>query len=518
MATHQHITLKLLVNKTKNCVALVESDLDFVDVLLSFLTLPVGTVVRLLNKQSSLGCFDKLYHGVEQLDKKYLVTAACKSMLTNPVSSSGVRCQKLKINVDEMGNLYTCICKSCPHRTFSYYPSAKCLCGGDLHKSIRYDLNQDYVNYEELHGVFIKGAKFAVTDDLSVSLIEHAMSSLNECCNGDWGNMEERLVKIEQAQVSFLFLPVPQPIKMIKKLNVHMQVLQILKRSLVSDTPLSDVLLRNGEGISPKFSVPLPVEKTVAIKASDKEKKIFRIKLALMGNKVLYAEAAQDFVDVIFSFLAFPLGALKKHLGSRFRIACLNNLYGSAELLASSGYVVSGCEERLLNPKLAPYFNCKHQVIGVEERKQDVYYACPLRCKLSARRYYCHSHHFNRPNAKPAKLIDPKRHPRWSDSADGSYCKKLMYLVSDELVVVPLSLTAVISVSKEISGTVKMAELGIAEEEVLDLLNAALSSKTALTDAFLARVGSVPSSVERKGESSIGWKRKRGRMNRVEES
>ncbi|XP_042423488.1 uncharacterized protein LOC122011125 [Zingiber officinale] len=289
------------------------------------------------------------------------------------------------------------------------------------------------------------------------------MSSLNECCNGDWGNMEERLVKIEQAQV-----------------------LQILKRSLVSDTPLSDVLLRNGEDISPKFSVPLPVEKTVAIKASDKEKKIFRIKLALMGNKVLYAEAAQDFVDVIFSFLTFPLGALKKHLGSRFRIACLNDLYGSAERLASSGYVVSGCEERLLNPKLAPSFNCKHQVIGVEERKQDVYYACPLRCKLSA--------------------------------GDGSYCKKLMYLASDELVVAPLSLTAVVSVRKEISGTVKMAELGIAEEEVLDLLNAALSSKTALTDAFLARVGCVPSSVERKGESSIGWKRKRGRMNRVEES
>ncbi|XP_074561506.1 uncharacterized protein LOC141817777, partial [Curcuma longa] len=359
MAAKQRITLKLLVNKTKNCVALVESDLDFVDVLLSFLTLPVGTVVRLLNKQSSLGCFDKLYHGVEQLDKKYLVTAACKSMLTNPVSSSAVRCQKLKINVDEMGNLYACICKSCPHRTFSYYSSVKCLCGGDMHKAIRYDLNQDYVNYEELHGVFIKGAKFAVTDDLSVSLIEHAMSSLNECCNGDWSNMEERLVKIEQAQV-----------------------LNILKRSLVSDTPLTDVLLHNGEDISSKFSVPPPVEKTVAIEASDKEKKSCRIKLALMGNKVLYAEAGQDFVDVIFSFLTFPLGALKKHLGSRFRIACLNNLYGSAERLASSGYVVAGCEERLLNPKLAPYFNCKCQVIGVEEEQQDVYYACPLRCKL----------------------------------------------------------------------------------------------------------------------------------------
>lgn len=140
--------------------------------------------------------------------------------------------------------------------------------------------------------------------------------------------------------------------------------------------------MHNGEDISPKFSVP-PVEKTVAIKASDKEKKICRIKLALMGNKVLYAKAGEDFVDVMFSFLTFPLGALKKHLGSRFRIACLNNLYGSAERLASSGYVVADCEERQLNLKLAPYFNCKHQVVGVEEQQQDVYSACPLRCKLS---------------------------------------------------------------------------------------------------------------------------------------
>lgn len=53
--------------------------------------------------------------------------------------------------------------------------------------------------------------------------------------------------------------------------------------------------------------------------------------------------------------------------------------------------------------------------------------------------------------------------------------------------------------------------------QVLDLLNAALSSKTVLTDAFLARAGCVPSLVERKGELSIGWKRKRGRMKRLEE-
>lgn len=473
----QQISLKVFVNKTKNCVAFVESELDFVDVLLSFLTLPVGTVIRLLNKQSSLGCFDKLYESVKQLDKKYFATAACRSMLTNPMNSSGVKCQKLKININEMGELYTCLSYNCIHRSFSYYSGLKCQCGGDIAKAVDYDLNRDQVDYQELHGVFIKGAKFVVTDALSISSIEDALSSLDDWGNGDWSNLELRSVKIERAQV-----------------------LDILKRSLISGTPLTDVLLHDGQHITPEYSAS-PVGKTVASKTFDKENKIYSIKLALTRSKVLYAVSSQDFVNVIFSFLTFPLGTLKKHLGSRFRNGCLNNLYGSAELFGSLGSLVSGCEERLLNPKLAPYFNPECQVIGVEEEKQDVYYACSLRCKLSATTYRCAcAHNYMIYQAEQAKLIDPKRHPTRSDSPYGSYCKELMYMVSDELVVTPLCLTEAFLLRKEFSEPVRMAELGIAEEEALELLNVALSSKTALTDAFFARANGVLTSVDEKAE------------------
>ncbi|XP_074570550.1 uncharacterized protein LOC141827210 [Curcuma longa] len=467
-------TLKVFVNKAKNCVAFVESDLDFVDVLLSFLTLPVGTVVRLLNKQSSLGCFDELYQGVERLDEKYLATAACRSMLTKPVNSSGVKFQKLKINIDEMGELYTCTSKLCSYRALSYYSSLECHCGHDMDKAISHDLDQDTVNYEGFHGVFVKGGKFLVTDALLVASIEHA-SSFFGCY--DWSDLEERSIRIQRAQV-----------------------LHILKRSLVSDTPLTDVLLRNGEGISPKFSVPPPVEKTVAIKASGKENKILRIKLALVGNKVLYAEAGQDFVDEIFSFLTFPLGTLKKQLGSRCRIGCLNNLYYSATRLASSGYVIEGCEERLLNPKLAPYFNCKDQILGVEVEKEEMYYACDYRCRLSATRYHCSSPGHRGRKAKRALLIDPKTSPEGLSFPEGSFCKELTYMVSDELIVTPFSFSSVISLHREISEPVKMADLVIDKEEVLDLLDAALSSSTALTDAFFARANAALCLVDEKGE------------------
>ncbi|KAG6483720.1 uncharacterized protein LOC122014048 [Zingiber officinale] len=466
MATNQQqITLNVYVNKMKNCVAFVESDLDFVDILFSFLTLPVGTIVRLLKKQSSLGCFDKLYQGV---DSKYLATAVCRLMLTKPVNSSGVKCQKLKINIDEIGKLFTCASKICSYRALSYYSSLEhCRCGHHMDRKISYDLNRDYVNYEECRGVFIKGNKFLVTDSLLVESLEHAKSSFVGPY-GVWNGLEERSITIEQAQV-----------------------LQILKRSLISDTPLTDVLLRNEEDIPPRLSVPLPVVKTVAIKASDKENKIYRIKLALVGNRVMYAEAGQDFVDVILSFLTFPLGALKKHLGSRFKIACLNNLYGSAERLASSGFVVEGCEENLLNPKLAPYFNCKHQVIGVEVDKEPLYFACDYRCRLSAKRYNCYSPGHSGMKAKRALLIDPKTSTEGLNFSEGSFCKQITYMVSDELVVTPFSFTPVFSLHRNISEPVKMVELGIDKEEVLDLLDAALSSSTALTDAFFDRANAA---------------------------
>ncbi|KAG6483712.1 hypothetical protein ZIOFF_060364 [Zingiber officinale] len=475
MTTSQkEITLKVFVNKTKNCVAFVDSGLDFVDVLLSFLTMPVGTVVRLLNRQSSLGCFDKIYQSVEQLDEKYLVTAGCRSMLTNPVNSSGVKCQKLRINIAEMGKLYKCSYANCTQRNYSYYSGLKCQCGGGINTAVSYDLNQDDVNYEEFRGVFIKGAKFVVTDALCISLVEDLISTLNECGNGDRNQLEERLV------------------------------VRILKRSLISDTPLTDVLLQNGEDTPPpKVSVP-SIEKTVEKKAFDEEKKIYKLNMALTRNKVLYAVANHDFVDLLFSFLTLPLGSLGKHLGSRFRpIGCLYNLYGSAERLRSSGYMVAGCEERLLNPKLAPCFNCKNQIIGVEEEKRDIYYACYCFCKLSATTFYCQSNKYNDMRAYQATLVDPKSQLKGTISSYGSYCQELRYIVSDELVVAPLSLAEVISFSKEISDPIKMAELSVAEEEVglvLDFLGVALTSNTALTDAFLARTVGVFTSVDEKGD------------------
>ncbi|WJZ88121.1 hypothetical protein VitviT2T_007451 [Vitis vinifera] len=58
--TPKQISLKIAIDKEKNQVLFAESDIDFVDVLFSFLTLPMGTILRLADKKSGVGCMDYL--------------------------------------------------------------------------------------------------------------------------------------------------------------------------------------------------------------------------------------------------------------------------------------------------------------------------------------------------------------------------------------------------------------------------------------------------------------------------
>jgi hypothetical protein len=79
--------VKLFVDKEKRKVLFAESDKEFVDVLFGFLTMPLGTIVRLLDKQSQMGCLHEVYKSVEDLSTEYFQTKACKAMLLKPLNA-----------------------------------------------------------------------------------------------------------------------------------------------------------------------------------------------------------------------------------------------------------------------------------------------------------------------------------------------------------------------------------------------------------------------------------------------
>ncbi|KAI4962863.1 hypothetical protein ZWY2020_024709 [Hordeum vulgare] len=82
------VAVKLFIDKEKRRVLFAESDKEFVDVLFSFLTMPLGRIVRLFDKQSQVGCLDELYKSVESLGEGHFRAKACKSMLLAPLNAA----------------------------------------------------------------------------------------------------------------------------------------------------------------------------------------------------------------------------------------------------------------------------------------------------------------------------------------------------------------------------------------------------------------------------------------------
>ncbi|KAH7548030.1 hypothetical protein JRO89_XS14G0056800 [Xanthoceras sorbifolium] len=87
MSTASTVKLKLLIDKKGNKVLFAEASKDFVDFLFYLLSLPVGTVVKLLKEKSLVGALGKLYESIENLHETYIQPNQNKNTLLNPRSS-----------------------------------------------------------------------------------------------------------------------------------------------------------------------------------------------------------------------------------------------------------------------------------------------------------------------------------------------------------------------------------------------------------------------------------------------
>ncbi|KAL6529636.1 hypothetical protein OROGR_015259 [Orobanche gracilis] len=140
-------SLKVIINKQKTKVLFAEADSDFTNVLLSFLTLPLGKIVRLLEQQYKddapvIGSLTSLYNGLSNLDSTHFSTEGAKQMLLDPISSFSDECRKLKLDVSDTQPTKYFITGSSYCRNHSpinigmYYGTAKCKCGRLLNKEI----------------------------------------------------------------------------------------------------------------------------------------------------------------------------------------------------------------------------------------------------------------------------------------------------------------------------------------------------------------------------------------------
>ncbi|XP_066381455.1 uncharacterized protein [Miscanthus floridulus] len=108
--------MKLLVDTKAERVLCAEVGKDVVDFLFSFLALPVGTAVKLLGKESMVGCMGNVYASVEALDATNVEAGAAKDALLRPTVASAA--------VGMKGSLFSLpapVDQSLPKKFFRYH-------------------------------------------------------------------------------------------------------------------------------------------------------------------------------------------------------------------------------------------------------------------------------------------------------------------------------------------------------------------------------------------------------------
>uniref|UniRef100_A0A804MB30 DUF674 family protein n=1 Tax=Zea mays TaxID=4577 RepID=A0A804MB30_MAIZE len=312
------IGVKLFVDKEKKKVLFAESDKEFVDVLFSFLTMPLGTIVRLLDKQSQMGCLDQLYKSVEDLNLEYFQTSACKAMLLKPLNAASGHCCRLKINVDGSFPRVVYVCKdtSCSalsDNAFSSFPGTVCKC-------------ED--------GVFVIGClKFIVTDDLQVA---PASTSLMMSFFEKFGVLDPAVLEQQVLQFS------SEKIKC------------LLKRLLTSKQPLTDHYF---EALVPQDDASLEaLVQNLHPKQENEDQEMpgnqkIRVLQTKDNSALLYDEVGVDFVDSLFGLLSIPLGSAIKLYCQCSAKGCLGNAYRSIDGSVKE-FVREECQSLLLDPKV----------------------------------------------------------------------------------------------------------------------------------------------------------------------
>jgi hypothetical protein len=163
-------SVRLVVCKSKKVVCYAEASKDFVDLLFSFLTIPLGYLMNEKHGGQSKGCIHHLYDSVIDLDAtKYLKSNDIKEILLNPeiAPGSGYKNQPLGVKeaVDNQQYYYQW------YSSTSIRTESKCPHGSICPLLTIMDPKSPYKEGTEGDGFLLDPAMFTVSDDLVVTPI-----------------------------------------------------------------------------------------------------------------------------------------------------------------------------------------------------------------------------------------------------------------------------------------------------------------------------------------------------------
>ncbi|KAI8023658.1 hypothetical protein LOK49_LG03G03182 [Camellia lanceoleosa] len=448
----QSISFNILVEKEKNRVVFVESNKDFVDIIFSFMTMPIGTIIRLAREHSlkgEIGCLKNLYGSVENLDEEHF-KSGFKEIILNPRSAAEIYCRNLKLNLNGSNNGKYYVCRSGNCSFVSCTESACCRCGNPLELEVILSLAP-----EDDTGFVKPTARFMITDDFQVLPMSTmtGLSLLSKLGVMDGSKIEERTVNIGKDEV-----------------------LKLLNCSLASRTPFSNtfmqppidktsVVIHRGE-YGPRTDKPQSDMNTTT-----KHSKI-NLKLIIhkSNKRALYAEVEENFIELLCSLLVLPIGYVFKEFPSLPFKGCMDNIYKSIQDFGDDKFFQS--EEMkaiLVDPKLAPGLACCNKLIGIEEAINPSF--STFRSFFTTR----------------CSELSSKPPPGEAKMSSGFMKGPSMFMVTDNLLIKPISPISGISLMNRLKvplSDVGELEVTMGKDEALHLLVASLISGSALTNAF----------------------------------
>lgn len=473
------ISLKALLDKKDNKIIFVESDESFTNVLFSFLTMPMGTIIKLIGLEfpmARIGCMNNLYKSVQNLSVSYFRTEACKTMLLHPRSEAENHCRNLKVIIDnsEPTELFFCPSVGCTlkHKLVSHYKGALCKCGKAMDRIIPWCDGESENSVPAEDSVFVKvTTRLLISDDLKVKPLSTAASLPFLSKHGviDWSSIEQRTFNV----------------------GVH-EVLKLLELLFVSESPLTETFLKHERGEQSckvknqwgSFQSPKEVD------ASNEEGKIcVKLLVSKSRNCVCYAEGGEDFIDLLFSFLTLPLGYIVKELQRGCSMGCIDHLYTTVQELDAKFFLKP--KAVLVSPKVAPGFHWKSLPLGVEEASNPLYYIKRIidynGVLLSTRLTKTGN---NSSSFVALKVMDPKSNYKEVNNVGGFLKGPTLFMVTDDLVVTPVSPISGISILNQLKVTYddleeRVVQVGI--QEVACLLAASFMTESALTNTFIKR-------------------------------
>ncbi|EYU34003.1 hypothetical protein MIMGU_mgv1a021865mg [Erythranthe guttata] len=450
-------SLKVMTNKLRTKVLFAEADSGFVDVLISFLTLPLGTIVKVLKKRYGddkeaavdIGSLTSLYNGLANLDSVHFWTEGCKEVLLNPRSSFEAKCLNLKIDISESQPTEHFICKTlnCTRTKISclsvYYDSLMCvICGKTRTREAGEKVAKAAADGG---GVFtVNSDSFIISDDLKIFPTTKGFFQTFNILGINDADVGDTMI------VNFGFN----------------EIMDLLEGSFTSRTPLSDIIFNKRQ--VDDFEPEILSHEIVKESTTNSKKMILKVISLKSNNKILFAQAQEDFIDFLCSLMAIPLGGVECLLGGNTCLKSIDNLYMSVADLNSDKYMVTvDISNKLMKPKLRHGYISGNPILPLSEESVSQTYFVHSGC--------CYNYQASLRSVKFVK-------------GQGKYVRgPRMYNISDDLTVTPFDMFSTISTLKGLKipmSDVKELELEIGVEEGLSILRACLTSASALTNGL----------------------------------